>query len=107
MKPVTVAALFLATVSVFTAADLGADGLWGSLLFFAIGLVFGLALGEWWAVLLPALWLITAVLFPDPDSGVGGTLWMVGLVFVPLSGAAVALGVGARRLFGRVAVRAL
>ena len=106
VKHVTAVALFLAAVIVYAAADLGADDLWGSLLFFAIGFVFGLALGEWWAVLLCALWLIAAVLFPDPDSGVGGTAWMVGLVFVPLSGVAVALGVGARQRFGRVAVRA-
>jgi hypothetical protein len=105
VKHVTAVALFLATVIVYAAADLGADDLGASLLFLAIGLVFGLAVGEWWAVLLAALWLVAAMLFPDPDSGVGGTLWLVGLVFVPVSGVAVALGVGARRLFSRGSAR--
>ena len=67
-----------------------------ALVFFALGLVIGLAVGRWWSVVLavgPALWVGIGAEVDVPD-------WVLGLLYFAITGAGIATGVGLRQWEG-------
>ncbi len=61
------------------------------------GLIFGILIGEWWAMLLAFSWLPVALINPDEEAGVAGTIYLVLLISIPLNALFIAGGVAIRR----------
>jgi len=67
-----------------------------ALVFFALGLVIGVAVGRWWSLVLaigPALWVGIGADVDVPD-------WVLGLLYFGITGAGIAAGVALRHAPG-------
>jgi hypothetical protein len=67
-----------------------------ALVFFALGLVIGVAVGRWWSLVLaigPALWVGIGADVDVPD-------WVLGLLYFAITGAGIAVGVALRHAPG-------
>jgi hypothetical protein len=83
----------------------GNDDLFEAVLFVAVSAVFGFAVGEWWGISLALLWPVAGLLNPSEDSGAVGTMYLYAIILVPMSSAALALGIAGRRLLLRRRLR--
>jgi hypothetical protein len=90
---------FGAAVGGLKAADFGASAdPWPAMLLIGIGVKFGIAIGRWWAICLSLVVVVVAVVAPDHEIGIRGTVILVAAITVPIAAASLAVGVAIRRL---------
>jgi hypothetical protein len=71
----------------------------GIALFFAIPFVFGIFIGEWWAILLALTILLVAVAYPSVEEGDVDATFEAALYYgVPLTALPLAIGVTLRKV---------